>query len=257
MTDIVVAERVLRDSHSGASVTARIFAPVSDEDSSEWSCKICIEGLATPFERSIFGVDSFQALELATSLLCTLLERHEASLAFPDGSPGDCALPLIASCPPSLKAEVRAFIRTKIKDLESGQSPLEQSSIAEITPGTDNVVAERVFRESISGTCVTARIFTPERTGKSSQWSCKIDVQGLAMPFESSVLGVDSFQSLYLGLRLLCAHLERYEASLAFPDGPPGDCGLPLIALCLPPSLKPEINRFIEGKIRDHLGSHE
>ena len=119
MTDIVVAERVFRDSNSGASVTARIIAPERDEDSA-WSCKICIEGLATPFERPIFGVDSFQALELATSLLCTLLESHEASLAFLDGSPGDCALPLIASCPPSLKAEVRAFIRTKIKDdLES------------------------------------------------------------------------------------------------------------------------------------------
>jgi len=56
---------------------------------------------------------------------------------------------------------------------------------------------------------VTARIFAPERTGKSSEWSCKIEVQGLAMPFKSSVLGVDSFQSLYLGLRLLCAHLEN------------------------------------------------
>ena len=122
MTDIVVAERVFRDSNSGASVTAQIFVPQRDEDSSDWSCKICIEGLATPFERSIFGIDSFQALELATSLLCTVLESHEASLAFLDGSPGDCALPLIAGCPPSLKAEVRAFIRTRIKDdLESGQ----------------------------------------------------------------------------------------------------------------------------------------
>ena len=119
MTGVVVAERVFRDSNSGACVTARIFAPERNEDSSEWSCKICVEGLATPFERSIFGVDSFQALELATSLLCTVLESHEASLAFLDGSPGDCALPLIAGCPPSLKAEVRAFIRTRIKDESS------------------------------------------------------------------------------------------------------------------------------------------
>jgi hypothetical protein len=27
--------------------------------------------------------------------------------------------------------------------------------------------------------------------------------------------------------------------------------------LCLPPSLKPEVHRFIEGKIRDHFDSHE
>ena len=152
MTDIVVAERVFRDLNSGASVTARIFAPERNEDLSDWSCKICIEGLATPLKDPSSGVDLFQAQELATSLLCTLLERHEASSAFLDGSPGDCALPLIASCPPSLKAEVRAFIHTKIKDdLELGQSALEQPLIAEITPGTDNVVAERVFRESISG----------------------------------------------------------------------------------------------------------
>jgi len=258
MTDIVVAERVFRDSNSGACVTARIFAPEGNEDSSDWSCRICIEGLATPFERSIVGVDSFQALELATSLLCALLERHEAGLAFLDGSPGDCALPLIVDCPRQLKADVRAFIRNRIKDdIESGQSAPEPQPIADITPGTDDVVAERIFRESISGTSVTARIFPPERAGKSSEWSCRIEVQGLATPFETSILGVDSFQSLYLGLRVLCAHLEKYEASLAFADGQPGDGRLPLIALCLPPSLKPEVTQFIERKIRDHLDSHE
>jgi len=67
MTDIVVAERRFRDSNSGASVTARIFAPRPSEDSSEWSCRIDIQGLAAPFDKSIFGVDSFQALELATT----------------------------------------------------------------------------------------------------------------------------------------------------------------------------------------------
>jgi hypothetical protein len=133
------------------------------EDASDWSCKIDIQGLATSFERSIFGVDSFQALELATSLLCTILERHEANLAFLDGSPGDCALPLIADCPPSLKAEARDFIRNRIKDdIEMGQSAIEPQPVAEISPATDDVVAERVFRESTSGTSVTARIFTPK-----------------------------------------------------------------------------------------------
>ena len=76
------------------------------------------------------------------------------------------------------------------------------------------------------------------------------------MPFKSSVIGVDLFQSLYLGLRLLCAHLEKHEVGLAFLDDAPGDGHLPLIAYC-PPSLKAEVYRFIEGKIRDHLDSHE
>jgi hypothetical protein len=48
------------------------------------------------------------------------LERHEASLAFLDSPPGDCALPLIASCDPSLREEVHEFIRSKIEhDLAS------------------------------------------------------------------------------------------------------------------------------------------
>jgi len=253
MTDIVVAERIFRDATSRASVTARVFAPKMFEGASDWSCKIEIQGLATPFKRSIFGVDSFQALELATSLLCTLLERHEASLAFLDGSPGDCALPLIAFCPPSLKADAREFIRGKIEDnLNSHQGAIAPPPASEATRATDSAVAERVFWDSVSGESVTARMFTPERTGQT-EWSCKVTVQGLAVPFETSVLGVDSFQSLYLGLRLLCAHLETYEANLAGPDGTLGDGGLPLITLCLPPSLKPDVNRFVEAKLRDHL----
>jgi hypothetical protein len=118
------------------------------------------------------------------------------------------------------------------------------------------IVAERLFRDSSSGACVTARIFAPEKIGRLLEWTCKIEVQGLAMPFERSVIGVDSFQSLYLGLRLLCAHLEKNEVSLAFLDGSPGDGGLPLVAIC-PPSLKVDVYRFIEGKISDYLDSRE
>jgi hypothetical protein len=116
------------------------------------------------------------------------------------------------------------------------------------------IVAERLFRESNSGACVTARIYVPERIGKSSEWTCKIEVQGLAVPFETSIMGVDSFQSLYLGLRVLCAHLEKHEASLTFLDGTPGDGSLPLVSIC-PPEFKAEVHLFIEGKLRDHLAS--
>jgi hypothetical protein len=46
--------------------------------------------------------------------------HREASLAFLDSPPGDCALPLIASCDPSLREEVHEFIRSKIEhDLAS------------------------------------------------------------------------------------------------------------------------------------------
>ena len=257
MTDIVVAERRFRDSNSGASVTARIFAPRPSEDSSEWSCRIDIQGLAAPFDKSIFGVDSFQALELATSLLCTILERHEAGLAFLDSPPGDCALPLIAFCPASVKADVREFIRGRIEDeLDADQGAIEPRPVAVATHAANGAVAERLFWDSRSGASVIARIFAPEPTGPS-RWTCRISVDGLAVPFATSALGVDSFQALYLGLRRLCAHLETDEAHLGFPDGPAGDGDLPLIALCLPPSSKPDVHRFVEAKLRDHLRSRE
>ena len=74
-----------------------------------------LDRLSVPFEASIFGVDSFQALAGGMRVLCAFLEKHEASLAFLDGPPGDCALPLIASCDPSLRAEAHEFIRSKIE----------------------------------------------------------------------------------------------------------------------------------------------
>jgi hypothetical protein len=115
------------------------------------------------------------------------------------------------------------------------------------------IVAERVLRDLSSGAPVIARIFAPERI-EESEWTCKIEVQGLAAPFETSIMGVDSFQSLYLGLRVLCALLEKHEASLTFLDGAPGDASLPLVSIC-PPELRAEVHRFIEGKLRDHLAS--
>ena len=109
----IVAERCFRESTSGACVTARIFEPERIGGSSECCCRIEVLGLETPFERSLVGVDSFQALELAMSFLCKHLERHERSLVFLDGSIGDCALPLIAFCPPSVKEAVRELILSK------------------------------------------------------------------------------------------------------------------------------------------------
>jgi hypothetical protein len=115
------------------------------------------------------------------------------------------------------------------------------------------IVAERLLQDPSSGASVIARIFAPERT-EESDWACKIEVQGLAAPFEASIIGIDSFQSLYLGLRVLCAYLEKHEASLTFLDGAPGDASLPLVSIC-PPEFKAEVHRFIEGKLRDHLAS--
>lgn len=117
------------------------------------------------------------------------------------------------------------------------------------------MIAERYFRNPESGTAVVARVFAPKQIELSSEWSCKIEVNGLDNSFEKDVTGVDSFQALYLALRLVCAHLERYEHHLAFLDGPVGDCCLPLvISWCCGSSGKADIYRFSNNKAEEILG---
>ena len=113
-------------------------------------------------------------------------------------------------------------------------------------------MAERFLRKSDSGAQVVARIFEPEEIGQSSEWSCKIEVQGLGEPYERSIIGVDSFQALCSALRVLCAYVERHEQNLVFLDGEEGDCGLPLI---MPwdfgAALKAEMYELINSKIEE------
>src|SRR5882672_11197390 len=110
----------------------------------------------------------------------------------------------------------------------------------------NEIVAERVFRDANSGAPVTARIFAPQSIGES-EWSCKITIEGLETPYERSIIGVDSFQALFGGLRVLCAQLEKQEPSLAFLDGPRGDCALPLIiSWSYRPSLRAEASRLVQ-----------
>src|SRR5262245_24706040 len=110
-------------------------------------------------------------------------------------------------------------------------------------------IAERLFR-TVNGTPVVARIYPPERMGRSSEWSCKVEVQGLEAPFEKSGIGVDSFQALSSGFRLLCAHLDTVAATLTFLDGKKGDIGTPLIvSWSSSPLLKADVCRLLERKI--------
>jgi hypothetical protein len=104
----------------------------------------------------------------------------------------------------------------------------------------------------IPGQRVAARLFLPERS--QGDWSCRIEVQGLSVRFETSIFGVDSFQALAGGMRVLCAYLEKHEASLAFLDCPPGDCALPLIASCYP-SLRTKVHEFIRSMIEHDLAT--
>src|SRR5262245_25592596 len=113
-----------------------------------------------------------------------------------------------------------------------------------------DVTAERIFRTA-EGMPVVARIYAPEKSDQRSEWSCRIEVQGLEAPFEQSALGIDSFQALYLGLRLLCVHLDKITATLTFSEGKAGECDTPLV---MPwpssPSLKAEVYELIIGKMK-------
>src|SRR5262245_41329447 len=115
------------------------------------------------------------------------------------------------------------------------------------------VMAERVFRTP-EGASVTARVHVPEKMGQSSEWSCRVEVQGLPVPFEESTIGVDSFQALYLGIRRLSVHLDKIAATLTFLDEEAGDCGTPLIMPWpLDTSLKAEMYRLIAARVTDEL----
>ena len=115
------------------------------------------------------------------------------------------------------------------------------------------IIAERIFRRH-GGTPVAARIYAPQRMGRSSEWSCGVEIEGLEAPFKKRVVGVDSFQAMELGLRLLCAHIDKVAPTLTFLDGPEGDAGTPLIvSWSYSPALKAEVHRLIDGKIKEEL----
>lgn len=117
------------------------------------------------------------------------------------------------------------------------------------------VIAERYFRDPESEMAVVARVFAPRQTERPSEWSCKIEVEGLDACYERDIIGVDSFQALFLALRVLCAHLEKHEHRLTHLDGPVGDCGLPIvIPWDFGPSGKADIYRFSSSKARELLG---
>jgi len=116
-----------------------------------------------------------------------------------------------------------------------------------------DIIATRHFRTSKEGR-VVARIYAPEPIAKTSEWSCKIGLSGLDASYEQVAIGVDSFQALYLGLRLLCTEIDKRAATLRFLDGDEGDLDTPFILTwSYGPALKEEVRRLINGKIKDAL----
>ena len=119
----------------------------------------------------------------------------------------------------------------------------------------NDIIAERLFQAREGGP-VVARIYAPERMGQSSEWSCKVAISGLDVPYEETVIGVDSFQAVYLGLRLICTQIEKVASTLRFLDGEEGDPCTPLIyPWSYSPSLKAKMYRLIDEKIKEELNA--
>jgi hypothetical protein len=119
-----------------------------------------------------------------------------------------------------------------------------------------DIIAERIFVKR-GGARVTARIYAPERIARSTEWSCRVEVEGSEIPFKKRLTGVDSLQALNLGLRLLYTHLDKIATTLTFLGGPEGDTMTPLIVEWpFGPAGKAEIDRYVKAKLKAESGGH-
>ena len=90
------------------------------------------------------------------------------------------------------------------------------------------IVAERLYRAR-GNIPVIARIYAPQRIARSSEWSCWIEIEGLATPYRKESIGVDSYQALESGMYLFSSHLDKVAATLTFQNAPEGHTGTSLI----------------------------
>lgn len=116
--------------------------------------------------------------------------------------------------------------------------------------GMTHIIAERQYKKR-DGALVVARIYAPQRIEGSSEWLCWVQIEGLEIPFKKRVIGVDSFQALHLGLRLLYGNLDKAAKTLSFLGGPEGDSMLPLIVdWPFGPAGKAEIDQYVRAKLK-------
>jgi hypothetical protein len=122
---------------------------------------------------------------------------------------------------------------------------------------TQITIAERLYRAR-GDTPVVARIYAPQKApppiARSSEWVCWVEIAGLETPFRDTVIGIDSFQALELGLHLLCSQLDAVGATLSFLDGSEGDTRTPMIVFWpFGSEGKTDIRRYVQTKFREEL----
>ena len=113
----IVCQRKFIKASTNRPVEFKIGLPEQASGEGIWETRIEISGLSRePIIKIIKGVDSFQSLEHAMSVVCQLLEDSEQDLIWDGVTAGDTGLPLMFSWSFDypMKTETRKLVNSLI-----------------------------------------------------------------------------------------------------------------------------------------------
>ena len=89
----VIAQRTMNT--EAGSVTISIGQPVFLGDGWDWACPYRIEGLKTPIEHQVFGIDALQTLQLVSVSIRAELEQCAEPLSWLDDDFWQAGFPML------------------------------------------------------------------------------------------------------------------------------------------------------------------
>lgn len=90
----VIAQRTM-NTEAGGCVTISIGQPVFLGDGWDWACPYRIEGLKTPIQHRVFGIDALQTLQLVSIAIRGDLEQCGEPLAWLDDDFWQAGFPML------------------------------------------------------------------------------------------------------------------------------------------------------------------
>lgn len=90
----VIAQRTLH-TETGGGVTISIGQPVHIGDGWDWACPYLIEGLQTPIQHRVFGIDALQTLQLVSVSIRDKLEQFGERLNWLDDDYWQAGFPML------------------------------------------------------------------------------------------------------------------------------------------------------------------
>jgi len=90
----VIAQRTL-STEAGDGVTISIGQPVHIGDGWDWACPYQIEGLKTPIQHRVFGIDALQTLQLVSIAIRAELEQCGERLSWLDNDFWQAGFPML------------------------------------------------------------------------------------------------------------------------------------------------------------------